>query len=494
MADQKNKLEDFFKNRINDFDESNDGWDLPDESAWGNAQTHFPNHPQKKTWNWRLGVVILLAFFLLSAGTYIYFLKKDLTKKINELELAQIEIEKKNNLSADQAGTITSFENQIEATAKNLISEKNNTKNAISSLIQQEQNSIQTIFSQKKAIQILQNENQKLREEIISVPANFVAKSESNIPSNENSVSNLSTTNSKEILENVIPIAFADMGIKNDFPIQQLDLESEFKVIFPKPKKKSGKFEIGLSYSSMNFEIPLAYDFEKLEKEDFGKEDWSVPVICTGGEIHLAYKVRPNLWITTGLRRTNGGFENNFSDKLIYDKSGEYFDDEGKTINEFEINTQSGFGDAGSAINFEIPTGTNIENGDFVETEWNYAQQYKFTQIPIGVNYFVGKNKLKWFLKGGIGWNRISFGEYSVEAQLSYDNEILPIKNNEKKEFEVSSQFLNGFAGAGLNYQLTNNWNARTSFTLEKNFIQKNDFLNSNALSKVFEVGINYRF
>ena len=33
MADNKNNLEGFFKNRINDFDKSTDGWDLPNESV-----------------------------------------------------------------------------------------------------------------------------------------------------------------------------------------------------------------------------------------------------------------------------------------------------------------------------------------------------------------------------------------------------------------------------------------------------------------------------
>ena len=86
-----------------------------------------------------------------------------------------------------------------------------------------------------------------------------------------------------------------------------------------------------------------------------------------GGSFQIAYSIFPKIWITAGVRRTIGGFEKNFSDKLIYDKSGEYLDGEGKTINEFDITTQSGFGDSGSTINFEIPDGTAIDDGDFVD-------------------------------------------------------------------------------------------------------------------------------
>ena len=427
MADNKNNLEDFFKNRINDFDESKDGWDLPDESAWGNAETHFPIHPQKKTRDWKLGVMILLAFAMIAGGSYVYFLKKDLTKKTIELDLAYAEIEINNN-------TITNLKKEKSKTDFKLNRDKLNSQNATTSLTQQQQISTQTIYNQKKAIQNLQNKNQRPEEVIISVQSNFDAIAESNISPNENHISGFLTKKTKETLVKTIPIAFLSLKFDYDFPIQQLDLEKEFIINFPKPKKKSNRFEVGINFSSISFEIPLIYDFEKLEKEDFGKKDWSFPLKYTGGEFHLAYNVLPRFWITTGVRRTTGGFEKTFSDKLIYDKSGEYLDSDGKTINEFDITTQSGFGDAGSTINFEIPTGTAIDDGDFLETKWNYSQQYKFTHIPIGVNYFMGKNKFQWFLKGGFGWNKVSYGEYFVEAQLSYDNEIFPIKENEKNQ------------------------------------------------------------
>ncbi|MFK7775662.1 MAG: hypothetical protein AB8F94_26200 [Saprospiraceae bacterium] len=488
MADNKNNLENFFKNRINDFDGSNDDWDLPDESSWENAQPHFPKYPKMKTWDWKLGVLILLVFSMIVSGSYIYFLKKNLIQKTTELELAHAEIENKNN-------TITSLKKETKAIGKTLSSEQNNVQNAISSLTQQQQISTQTIFSQKKTIQVLQIGKQQLKQELILTQANFVVENESDFLPNDFFTSNFSTKKLNEILENTIPIASSFLKVKNDFPKQKLDLESEFKVIFPKLKKRRSQFEIGINYSSMNFEIPLIYDFEKLEKEDFGKKNGAFSLKFTGGEFHLAYKVRPRLWIRTGVRRTTGGFEKSFSDKLIYDKSGEYLDDEGKTINEFDITTQSGFGDAGSTINFEIPNGTAIDDGDFLETKWNYSQQYKFTHIPIGVTYFIRENKFQWFFTGGFGWNKVSFGEFFVEAQLSYDGEIFPVKESKNsKGSEVSSQFINGFGGAGLNYQLTPNWNIRTSFTMEKNFIQKNKMLTSNSLSKIFDIGLNYRF
>lgn len=488
MADNKNNLEDFFKNRINDFDKSNDGWDLPDENAWENAQTYFPNYPRKKTWNWKLGILILLVFTLFSSATYIYYLKKDLTKKTNKIEIAENEIENKNNI-------ITSLEKQLLKVESELNNEKLKHQNTITSFNQKEQTSTQTILSQKKTNQFLRKENLKLKEGLIASKTNIAANNDSNLSFNEDVRTINAKSESKIILEKPFPIASSFMEIQNTFPIQKLDFKKETKVIFPKQKKQKGKFELGLSYASMSFEIPLVYEFDKLEKENFGEDAWSFPIQSNGVAFQLAYEVHPNLWITSGLRRTTLGVKKSFSDKLIYNKSGEYLDDEGKTINEFNITTQSNFGDAGSSINFEIPDGTTIDDGEFLGTEWNYFQEYEFLHIPVGINYFVGKNKLKWYFKGGLGWNKISFGEHYVEAQLSYNNEILPIKENEEiKNNKVSTQFINGYAGVGLDYQLTSNWYVRSSFALEKNFMQKKEILESNSLTKLFDIGLNYRF
>lgn len=488
MADNKNNLEDFFKKRINDFDNSNDGWDLPDESAWVNAQVHFPNALSKKTWNWKLGALIFLTIALVSAGGYIFYLKTNLTEKSDEIDIVKNELENKNN-------TITTLEKEVFKVKSELQKEKLNTQIANTSLTQEKQITIQTILNQKRTIQNMQNEKNVLYEEKYSPESNLVPKKEVKFSQKNNSNLNTLGLKSNEILENAIPIAVSFSAIQNNFPVQKLDIKSEYKVLIPKQKKRKRKLEVGVSYTSLNFEIPIAYDFEKLEKEDFGKKSEYFSSHFKGGKFHLAYEIQPNLWITTGLRRTTGGFKKSFTDKLIYDKSGEFIDDEGKTINEFDITTQTGFSDGGSSIDFEIPDGTTINNGDFLITEWYYSQEYKFTQIPIGVNYFFGKNKFKFFLTGGLGWNKISLGESFVEAQLTYDNEVLPINGNEEnKKEEVSSQFINGFLGAGLNYRLTSNWNIRTSFSLEKNFLQKSEIYGSTSFIKAFDLGLYYRF
>jgi len=47
MESDKNKMDEFLKNRLNNFDGSDDDWDLPSERPWKNAREGFPRHPKK---------------------------------------------------------------------------------------------------------------------------------------------------------------------------------------------------------------------------------------------------------------------------------------------------------------------------------------------------------------------------------------------------------------------------------------------------------------
>lgn len=489
MADDKNNLEDFFKRRINDFDSPNDGWDLPDEDVWSQAKIHFPNHPQKKRSDRKLMFIVLFLLILGMITGYVFYLQNELVKKSNEFDLAKKEIKNKNN-------TITILEKTIAKVQEDLIQEKINTQNATSSLTQSQQTNTKTIFNQSKNSQVLKNENQKWIGELMKTPSDLASfrEAKSLSPKEVDASFNSSEDTSRvSTVSTVASITSLNYPIPNELSLLKLEVLPVINLSIAMPYRE--RSEIGIDFIHRNFEMPLEYDFEKLEKEDYGKKDWSFPINTRGFQVRLSFEFFSNLWLTSGWRRTRGGFDKIFSDKLIYDKSSEYINDKGETVNEFDITTQSSFSDSGSTINFEIPDGTSINNGDFILTDWNYAQEYTFTQIPLGINYFIGKNKLKWNLQGGIGWNRVTFSEYFEKTQLSYDNEFLPIKNDGKtKRNEFKTRFMNIYGGVGFDYALNKYWMIRSAFIFEKNFLQKDPILDSNSISKGFNLGLSHRF
>jgi len=102
---------------------------------------------------------------------------------------------------------------------------------------------------------------------------------------------------------------------------------------------------------------------------------------------------------------------------------------------------------------------------------------------------------LEWFLKGGIGWNQVTYGKYSLDANVYYEEEILPIKKIDSTlDVDKKNQYWNASMGLGLNYQFGNNWNVRTSCTLESDFLEFKKDSDDSAWDAIIEIGLNYRF
>ena len=89
-------MEDFFKNKLNDFDGGGDGWDRPDREVWDRAQEQFPEYPVKKERDWRLLAVVLLALLTLLLGGYAFYLSQKVGDLDERLEVAVNELEEVN--------------------------------------------------------------------------------------------------------------------------------------------------------------------------------------------------------------------------------------------------------------------------------------------------------------------------------------------------------------------------------------------------------------
>ena len=491
--DKDKKLEEFFKKRVNDFDSPSDDWDKPDASVFQNAQMHFPKHPKLVERDWESIVMVLMALLLLSLMGGLFFMKKNMTALENKLQIAEttfqnLDIEAKNNNILHVNTQLAEVEKKCAEGRTELLTQSQITSQTIETLTRQNQEFRKSIVSQNNRIAFLLVENQMLTKGLTSSQAVNLKKSDKDkIEGLTKSQTLIGQLPSRTIP--FFPKRKKTFYLRRDVGTDPLDL-------LP-PKSRNKNFEIGLNITSIAYDFPTAYEFEKFEifEED---EKASISNRMNGMTFNLGYALRPNLWINTGFRKTGGKIEENFWTGLKYDKDGEYIDNDGKTINEFELNTQSNFSDAGNQIDFEVPNGIEISDEDKVYAKWEESQEVQFIHIPFGVTYFSSFSRgsqLEWFLKGGIGWNQITFGDNYFDAEIYFDEKLLPIKKIDSiKESDKKTQYFNGYAGLGLNYQFTRNWNLRTSYTLERNFIKtKKDFANT-VLDKVLQVGLNYRF
>lgn len=502
MDNKDKKLEEFFRNRVNDFDTQDGDWDKPDISAFQNAQQHFPKRPSKKVFKRNRSIIFLLLFLLLGMSVYMFCSKKNkakIEKELNqtkkELQIAKTDLVLKNN-------ELTSIKDQLKQREEKSSIAENINSNQVSNHQAPTFNKVsKKDFIQKETTKKSNSKNhlfptlglaedKKEKSEIISIVKN----------NNKNTLlKQIDTLKEFVSLEKLPAPPLYLVENKTSYFTIINRLNSSFQAYSPvlASRQYNPTMELGAYYVSNSQKTPFDYSFEKLEEETFNKNEKQLSLITKGYQVTSAFPLQfitRNLWLSFGFRKTKGSIEESFATKLIYSKDGEYLDDQGKTVNQLNIITRSSVSDAGSTIDFEIPSSGDIQDGEFIYAEWNHFQDFSFTHIPIGLNYFLGRGKLKLLFQGGVGWNKVSFGEYFVDANLKYDDELLTIKENDKKEGkEFSYNFMNGYAGVGLDYSINSEWSIRTSFSLEKNFIQSDKFLASNALNQTFQIGLNFK-
>jgi len=262
-----------------------------------------------------------------------------------------------------------------------------------------------------------------------------------------------------------------------------------------KRKRRRKKWEIGLSFSSSEYQVPIAYRFSKFNPV---AENDIVQIIETNGAgLNLGYELKRNLFLKTGLQLRGGGIQREISSTLYYDKSGEYINTSGEVSNDLLLETNSALGTSENRLAFEIPQGTDIIDGDLVVTKLTNLEALAFVKIPIGVDYYIGKKRLQWWLRGGIALNAAATLDVLAEGTLDYDNKEIPVEIEPIATPAIVNAFFSGYAGLGFNYRFARKWHFRGSFSEEFNlaassFLQPATVLNFDNQS--FEFGFHYRF
>jgi len=183
----------------------------------------------------------------------------------------------------------------------------------------------------------------------------------------------------------------------------------------------------------------------------------------------------------------------------VYDKSSEFIDSNGNTVNQFAVSTNSGFDNAESQFNIAIPDDMPLDDGDIVEAELFNIQTQRTFQIPIGLNYFIGQKRLKAMVSGGLSFNFVELGDHQISASFVHEEQELEVE-----EFELLDQvFFNtkhigGHFGFGLDYQLGRRLHFRSNLVFEGNVFGINN-LNTvsgkrrNTMEGQLEFGLFYR-
>lgn len=253
---------------------------------------------------------------------------------------------------------------------------------------------------------------------------------------------------------------------------------------------KRNRFEIGYSYTFSKPDIWIESSFEN--EDGFPQTYYGYghyPSIGFHG-LRIAWSPQSRFWIKTGLSLSSQLVTTYFRMAGNYVNTGEVNTPESTVRNQISLITKSEYVETTNPISFEFNRGDLLEN-DPMQIEIEDIQNLNFHRIPVGLEYYYGGKRLRGSVSGGLRWTRIS-GTHIIQANVRTNKGEIKTINGEEFQPIKPKLFMDIYAGAGLDYQLLQNWHAKANFSLHHKFVKRDIY--AVPKSADLDLGLYYRF
>ena len=416
MENTNNNLGDYFRKKIGEFDESNDGWGRPDLEIRNDVLSQIttvdkPMAPFASSL-WKVAAVIVVT---LLAG-YVFYLKnqnEDLLKAVKN-QKANIEKTEKN---------IAGLEHKY-ANEKSLLIKENEELNSLNKWLENEKNKI---ILEKYS---LENKIIKQQKNIAELKNKFEKKNSLLVIEKESSLKEIKDNNKNPLVfektsmegELSLPanIPYLEQPEFEIDPALHFDLTSDDPIVPGLKMQNSNgpKMEVGYDYALSDLEVPVESTFE-FQRPVTGNVQGNKENIHSHG-VRLAFSPKKNWWVRAGIRMASVNIERQFDMGLAYDRTNEIRRPGEPTSNELLLTSKSAFAETRSTFNVIFDDGEELEEGELWRVRINDAQRLRYFQVPVGVDfYFYNTPKMQWFAQGeGNGTKLICKNIHSLQAPV----------------------------------------------------------------------------
>ncbi len=491
--DMENRnLGDFFRKKIHS-DETSD-WLKPDMEVRNSVLENIMVQPETQKPNKRKFYSLLPFFiilFLMGLSTYFYSENKDLK---SQLETQKNDYSKKIN--------------NLDENVKNLHSDYNKKQKSLQSkivLLQEEKEHISILLENEK-----KNKENNIVENkpviVYNTVSDVVTGNEKEIQQQNQIISELQTLVSD--LENQLSHAKYNLaqcqknGTDEHAQITALpqvewsvDYNKNKRKIYSSPQiaaSKRKKFEFGLDYAiqQMNYSTIRTFENQRIASDNSISNLFRMH----SKGLSVGYSPVRNWWIRTGIRYDNHQIYNQFKMGLAYDPTNEVSDGSGLTTNNIRMTTDNNYAQGVHEMRLAFEQGTELEEGDLLEMTIDEGVLIRYTQIPVSIQYRLGKNKWQWLFQGGAQWNRLRFQDYTFFTNFTAKGEEIPLVGDDLFELKLPSRnYWSAQAGVGLNYQILDHLNAQATINYNYDFIQFERETSNNSKSRaLFQIGLNF--
>jgi hypothetical protein len=513
-------LEDFFKKRLNRFDEPVEEWAKPDSNDWDMIASNVPMFNKTPFWKTANSRLIGLSVILISALLYIAYLKTEVTaleKRTTIQNEKIVEIEKYIKTIDEK-----SIEKQSIIKAENLLLKEQN------EIAVQENKQLKTILKQEKEVGIkfykkqdrtnVFYEKDEMGGNLLDSNRLFIPKKQlSNHQIAQPLAENYSYSNHTNRIEEE-GIVLNNDRIQNELrPLETISINNKIDndylkrplLVLSQPiienKKQRKKLNIRLPNISIdNIKLGYEYRLQSLntasvlsikELETPKVDNFKSNYIGLHG-LTLDIPLHKNWSIQAGARLSVSPLMFLTYGESTYDTENEYILPDGTVIKNINIEQETPFLKTNTEVQLLFDLDNKLENNESLKWITEGNQRQKTFQVPLGVNYQLGQKKWNLLLGAGLQWNMVK-----LEEELDYELTVY----NEKEEFRVlmsnsevlsaskNLDYFSTYISAGIEYQLRDNWSLQAAATYNY-YINKptNDLWKGS--DKAISIGLKYHF
>lgn len=465
-----NSMDDFFKKRLSDLNEADDGWNVPSEEVWENVVPHLPK-PKKKR---RRFILLFIGLgLIMSAGLiYHYSVVGDLNNTKETRALVKEEIDTTNKKSSASNNTIANIERTSTANNINKNSEESNNSLqeeqldkrqtgviTLGDLGEQYSSSTNTETNYKKSgldnplvfnFEIKET-NFPERQLLIDKLENFTYSengptfNEPN-PSKESNIPNLANPQKTSVLSYLSPLpTFALSSTKDHRPVDVLPsmaiLESGFTPI-------PFHHEIGITHGLSAFSF-----VDEIMSSDL---DDQFSIIPTYQNINFHYnKVISNRW-----RFSTGAFLSKLNMNIVFDESFVYesISSSRSIVTEYDDTVQQSSANGSGQVTINFVSGQEPQEAETLNIRGALDVELRALQIPIFLTHHWVKNRWGFLIGGGPTLELLGERQFNADFNVLRDENIIS-SSVDIQDYHDTYTGISIYGLTGMKYHFNNHIN-----------------------------------
>jgi hypothetical protein len=217
---------------------------------------------------------------------------------------------------------------------------------------------------------------------------------------------------------------------------------------------KKGRFEVGLDLGILRTSTEFLMRYK----------EFSRGVQISGFKYHhspsmglkFTHILHKNWWLRAGFRYGYSKWSDDILFQSSYNKSGEYILPNGDIGYDLTLVASGQFAEVESHVNVSITNASSLDDGDLIVSDFLLEHTFSWFQVPIGVEYRMGKKRFNYMVEGGISLNQAAINNFNIEGLIEGSNARLLINKIEYPPSNIN-RFVEFYLGAGVRYNLKSN-------------------------------------